>query len=326
MSRRRFLPSSLDVYVVSNRAAVGRLLLERPEDRARFGAIYARHIGKARVRLLGYRVTSRAYAFVVKGELAAVSRFMRDAGAEFVRGVNTTRRQGGPLFAGRYKSRPVQSQRAFHEALAAVHLMSEGDGEMDQSDPEQHLESSYRHLLGQRCRAGESRLCEVLDVFGTLATFARSAATARLRFIEFSDQFRTEQTLLRASRSDAGSGSSARKLRDRIVAHFTCVVFGAHGARAGLKLVYSRSGSHRACLVRAASTWHCRTRGVATQEEMAAHFGRNPATLSHEIRGYRRRRPDLFRQDTLDLSRLKSLPPEDPPAADDAAAGDEAAC
>lgn len=63
--------------------------------------------------------------------------------------------------------------------------------------------------------------------------------------------------------------------------------------------ILSKSSQHELVLARALTAWHAIERRVATLREVARYFGRDPSTLSKEIRRYRTSQPELFRLDAF---------------------------
>ena len=109
MARRDRCDGHGVMHHVVNRGIAKRTCFETRRDIRKFLAELARAVRRGEVELLAYCILTTHFHLVLRSPLGRLSEGMRRAQNTFVRHFNRLRRRDGPLFRGRFWSRPVQS-------------------------------------------------------------------------------------------------------------------------------------------------------------------------------------------------------------------------
>ena len=94
---------------VMNRGIARRPVFENRADVRYFLSRLARAVRRAELEVHAYCVMMTHYHLLVRSPLGQMSEGMRRVQNEFVRNFNRLRRRDGPLFRGRFRSKPVTS-------------------------------------------------------------------------------------------------------------------------------------------------------------------------------------------------------------------------
>ncbi len=122
MARTPRFTSPLGRHHVFNRVARREFFLEPTDVKRIFLDVLASLPGRHGVRVHGYALMSNHFHLMLETPGANLSRSVQDAMARFTQGVNRLKGWDGPIFRGRFGSRPVFSEDQWRYLLAYVHL------------------------------------------------------------------------------------------------------------------------------------------------------------------------------------------------------------
>ncbi len=145
--RRRFDALGL-LHHVMNRGVARRTVFETRRDVRYFLALLALEVRAGRIEVLAFAVLTTHFHLLLRSRTGELDRVMQRVLNLYVRYFNRTRRRDGPLFRGRYRAKPVRSERYLHAVIRYI----------DQNAPEARLASTaaeYRygsaaHYVGVR--------------------------------------------------------------------------------------------------------------------------------------------------------------------------------
>ena len=109
MPRRRRLDAPGVWHHVMNRAVARRPIFERLEDVRYFLSRVAHAVRRGQLEVHAFCILLNHYHLLVRSLDGQLSDAMRRIQNEFVRYFNRSRRRDGPLFRGRFRSKPVRS-------------------------------------------------------------------------------------------------------------------------------------------------------------------------------------------------------------------------
>ena len=104
-----------------NRGIARRTIFETVRDYRFFLSLLAREVACGRLEIHGYCLMSTHFHLLVRSVRGELSEAMRRIQNRYARYFNRTRRRDGPLFRGRFKSRPIHSHRYRRNVLAYIH-------------------------------------------------------------------------------------------------------------------------------------------------------------------------------------------------------------
>ena len=96
-------------FHVYNRGSDHRMVFEAARDKADFIDVLAAAVDRYDVEVHAYCVMGNHFHLLVRGSTAELSKFMNFATSRYARIHNSRRRADGPVFRGRYRSRPRHS-------------------------------------------------------------------------------------------------------------------------------------------------------------------------------------------------------------------------
>ncbi|MCK5944596.1 MAG: transposase [Planctomycetes bacterium] len=111
MPRRRRADAPGDWHHVTNRAIARRAAFEGRADVRAFLAAVAASVRRGELEVHAFSILTTHYHLLVRSPVAALSTAMRRIQNVYVRRYNRLRRRDGPLFRGRFLSKPVRSLR-----------------------------------------------------------------------------------------------------------------------------------------------------------------------------------------------------------------------
>ncbi|MEM8885256.1 MAG: transposase [Planctomycetota bacterium] len=104
-----------------NRGVSKRTIFETREDCRYFLSLVLREVRAKRIELIAYCLMTTHFHLLVRSVTGELSVAMKRIQNRYARYFNRTRKRDGPLFRGRYKSRPVDSQRYLRTVIAYIH-------------------------------------------------------------------------------------------------------------------------------------------------------------------------------------------------------------
>jgi len=129
---------------VMNRGIARRTVLETDADRRFFLSLLAREVRAGRLEIHAYSLMLTHFHLLVRSPKGELSDAMRRIQNRFSRRFNRTRRRDGPLFRGRFLSRPIDSLRYRRRVLTYIHDNAVAAGLC--ADPASYEWSSASHL------------------------------------------------------------------------------------------------------------------------------------------------------------------------------------
>ena len=109
MARRPRLDEPGTWHHVMNRGITRRTAFENRDDCRAFLAGIARAVRRREIEVHSFCVTTTHFHLLVRSPSGQLSQAMRRIQNRYVRRFNRSRRRDGPLFRGRFRSRPVDS-------------------------------------------------------------------------------------------------------------------------------------------------------------------------------------------------------------------------
>lgn len=106
---------------ITNRGLDRRAVFRSTDDRLDFGRLLGSACDRFDVRVLAYCLMDNHYHLVVDCPDGGLSAFMQDVSAKFTRHANERHGGDGPIFRGRFFSRPVLSEQYLCNAVRYVH-------------------------------------------------------------------------------------------------------------------------------------------------------------------------------------------------------------
>ena len=189
MPRRPRLDAPDTWHHVMNRGIARRPIFENDLDRRFFQSLLAREVRCGRIEVHAFSLMLTHFHLLVRSVTGQLSEAMRRIQNRYARWFNRSRKRDGPLFRGRFLSRPVDSLRYRRAVVTYIHDNAVAAGLV--TDPTQYQWSSAAHL----CRDKRPRWLETswldteLDARGgTGTTQARLAAAFPSRI---DDDFRS---------------------------------------------------------------------------------------------------------------------------------------
>ena len=130
---------------VANRGIARRSVFEAPADVRYFLSRLARAYRRGLLEIHAYSMMITHFHLLVRSPVGRLSDAMRLIQNPFVRWFNRRRRRDGPLFRGRFLSRPIKSDTDWWTVFRYVHLNSVKAGIVEH--PEEYLHASAVHLV-----------------------------------------------------------------------------------------------------------------------------------------------------------------------------------
>ena len=150
---------------VTNRGLDRRDVFRSTDDRVDFGRMIAAGHDDLGVTVMAYCLMTNHYHLVLSCPEGSLSPFMQQLGAKFTRHTNERHGGDGPVFRGRFASRPIRSERYLLNAVRYVHRNPlDIRPAVDLAD---YRWSSHRTYLGLRPAPAWLSLTPVLDWFDT---------------------------------------------------------------------------------------------------------------------------------------------------------------
>lgn len=106
---------------VMNRGLAKRTIFESEEDRRFFLSLLAREVREGRLEIHAFCLMLTHFHLLVRSLKGELSEALRRIQNRYARWFNRTRRRDGPLFRGRFKSRPIDSLRYRRKVVRYVH-------------------------------------------------------------------------------------------------------------------------------------------------------------------------------------------------------------
>jgi REP element-mobilizing transposase RayT len=152
------------IYHIYNRVTRGEHVFADPEEAGRF----ADRIKKTKLRdgfqVLAWCVMSNHYHLAVRMGDVSLSRSMRTIHHRYSQSFNGRHRTFGPLWRGRFRSRPVETERYLQQVIAYIHLNPVTGGIVDLS--EDYPWSGHGEIMGARVPISILDEDEALFAFG----------------------------------------------------------------------------------------------------------------------------------------------------------------
>lgn len=111
MPRRHRIDAPGLLHHVMNRGLARRTIFETRRDVVHFLLLLACEARAGRIELLAYSILTTHFHLLIRSRTGEIDRVMQRVLNLYVRYFNRTRRRDGPLFRGRYVSKPVRSIR-----------------------------------------------------------------------------------------------------------------------------------------------------------------------------------------------------------------------
>jgi len=121
MPRRPRLDAPDTWHHVMNRGIARRPILESDLDRRFFLALIAREVRGGRIEVHAFSLMLTHFHILVRSVTGELSEAMRRIQNRYSRWFNRTRRRDGPLFRGRFLSRPIDSLRYRRRVVTYIH-------------------------------------------------------------------------------------------------------------------------------------------------------------------------------------------------------------
>ena len=199
MTRSQREASSSDIYHVIVRGAGRRLLFEDDEDRRFFAERLFACAGRAEggADLLAWCLMENHVHLLLRARLEALESLMRSLNTSFARHYNGRHGHVGPVFQGRYKSIPVETDAQLLETVRYIHHNPEAANVSGHRDYEW---SSFQfYLEGHPC----------LDADTVLGMLGGAKA-----FITFHDDVADDQNLMEFATYNGVFSSRRRAVSD----------------------------------------------------------------------------------------------------------------
>ncbi len=145
---RRPRHDAVDTYHhVMNRGIARRPVFETDEDRRFFLSLLAQEVRAGRLEIHAYSVMLTHFHLLVRSVTGELSEAMRRIQNRYARRFNRSRKRDGPLFRGRFLSRPVDSLRYRRNVVTYIHDNAVAAGLV--ANPADHDWSSARFFAGE---------------------------------------------------------------------------------------------------------------------------------------------------------------------------------
>ena len=199
MTRSQREASSSDIYHVIVRGAGRRLLFEDDEDRRFFAERLFAYAGRAEggADLLAWCLMENHVHLLLRARLEDLESLMRSLNTSFARYYNGRHGHVGPVFQGRYKSIPVETDAQLLETVRYIHHNPEAANVSGHRDYE--WSSFQLYLEGHPC----------LDADTVLGMLGGAKA-----FITFHDDVADDQNLMEFATYNGVFSSRRRAVSD----------------------------------------------------------------------------------------------------------------
>ena len=177
MARRNRLTDQTPWHHVTNRGARRQVIFHSDHDRRLFGGLIGEAAERFGVRVIAYCLMDNHFHLVLDCPDGGLSEFMHRISSAYARHVNDELGTDGPLFRGRFQSRPILSHGYLLNAVRYVHR-----NPLDISGAttvESYRWSSHRAYLGLRPSPVWLVTDTVLGCFADVAAFHEFVTGAR---------------------------------------------------------------------------------------------------------------------------------------------------
>src|SRR5687767_10732382 len=148
MPRRRRSDSPGTLHHVFDRGIARRTVFESARDVRYFLALLACEVRAGRIEIIGFAILTTHFHLFVRSPCGELSEVMQRVLNLYVRYFNRTRRRDGPLFRGRFGSKPVWSER--YARLLLRYIDQNAVGARLVFVGEQYPYGSARHYVAAR--------------------------------------------------------------------------------------------------------------------------------------------------------------------------------
>jgi REP element-mobilizing transposase RayT len=174
MGRRHRAIELTPWHHVTNRGARRQVIFHDDDQRLLFGGLIDEAHDRFGVGVIAYCLMDNHFHLVLDCPEGGMSEFMHRIGSGFARHVNDQLGTDGPLFRGRFQSRPIMSDQYLHNAVRYVHRNPLDIAGV--TAVESYRWSSHRTYLGLRSTPRWLRPDIVLDRFADVAAFHQSVS------------------------------------------------------------------------------------------------------------------------------------------------------
>lgn len=183
-SRNTRKPKQLGTFHVYNRGRNDRPIFIDDEDRDKFADLLKHHLGDRIALHATCLMTTHFHLLIWQKQLGALERLMTEVLRVYVRYFNARHGTKGPLFAGPYRARPIESSKDFMWCVGYIH-----DNHPSGLD---YRHSTHRYFLDAADAPGWLDVESALSVFGGLPAYLEYLGKRELR-AELDRELRWEQ-------------------------------------------------------------------------------------------------------------------------------------
>lgn len=183
-SRNTRKPKQLGTFHVYNRGRNDRPIFIDDEDRDKFADLLKHHLGDRIALHAICLMTTHFHLLIWQKQLGALEHLMAEVLRVYVRYFNARHGTKGPLFAGPYRARPIESSKDFMWCVGYIH-----DNHPSGLD---YRHSTHRYFLDAADAPGWLDVESALSVFGGLPAYLEYLGKRELR-AELDRELRLEQ-------------------------------------------------------------------------------------------------------------------------------------
>lgn len=165
-----------NIYHVIVRGAGRQIIFEDDADRQRYLDDLGRYAAQREVDILAWCLMSNHVHLLLEGGLDSISSLMQMLGSEYAQYFNRRYDRVGPLFQGRYKSEPVESEEYL---LTVVRYIHDNPARAGIAPAATYRWSSYDEYVGTPVLCRTARVMDILGSKGQFLVLHESPSTAR---------------------------------------------------------------------------------------------------------------------------------------------------